>query len=77
MFKFYTWDGDTEPGLFVNSDDYVFFKADSSQIGSSGISYTTTYIDKHTDAKLFRESFVNEFEPGSGDLNTNRMKTPL
>ena len=77
VVKYYTWDGDQEPGLFTNSDDYVFFKQDSTNIASSAVNFVTAYVPKHTDAKLFRENFVNEFEPSSGDIGNDRMRTPL
>ena len=76
VFKFYTWDG-PEPALFSNSDDYVFFKQDSSYISSSTLSYSNTYKDPHSYLKFPEELYVNEFEPASTDLGNNRMKTPL
>ncbi len=43
-----------EPALFSTSDDYVFFKQDSSYISSSTLSYTSSYEAPHTDVKVFR-----------------------
>ena len=77
VFKFYTWSGSTQPVLNPAPDDYVFFKQDSTYISSSAISYSVSYIDKHTSVELPREAYVNEFEPCSGDLGTDRMKNPF
>lgn len=77
VIRYYTWTGTSVPVLYANSDDYTFFKQDSTNIGSSVITYVTTYIDKHTDVRILPEHYVNEFEPGSGDIGTNRMKTPF
>ena len=43
-FKFYTWDGTATPVLNPNTDDYVFFKQDSTYVSSSTITYSTTFI---------------------------------
>ena len=77
MIRYYTWTSATDPVLYANSEDYVFFKQDSSNIPSSNIfTYVTTFLDKHTSVRI-REPYVQEFEPGSGDVGTNRMKTPF
>ena len=76
VVKYYTWEG-TKPALFSNSDDYVFFKQDSSYIASSSLSYTSSFEDHHTDVRVSRELYVNEFEPASTDIGNNRMKTPF
>lgn len=36
------------PVLYANSDDYVFFKQDSTYIANSYITYVTSFLDKHT-----------------------------
>lgn len=78
IIRYYTWKTATEPVIYANSDDYAFFRQDSSNIASSTIfSYVTTFLDKHTSLSIPREPYVNEFEPGSGDVGTNRMKTPF
>lgn len=41
------------------------------------MTYVTTFLDRHTDVKLLPEHYVNEFEPGSTDVGTDRMKTPF
>lgn len=59
VIRYYTWTGSSVPVLYANSDDFAFFKQDSSYIASSSIFYATTYYDRHTDVKLFPEHFVN------------------
>ena len=78
VIRYYTWpDSQTSPVLFPNSDDYVFFKADSTKIPSSTFSYSANNYDKHDSLVVPAEVYVNEFEPNSAFLGTNKMKTPL
>lgn len=77
VIRYYTWTGSSVPVLYANSNDFTFFRQDSTNIASSTISFVTSFIDRHTDVKLLPEHYVNEFEPGSGDIGTNRMKTPF
>ena len=59
VIRYYTWTGSSVPVLYANSDNFAFFKQDNSFIGSSSITYVTSYIDRHTDVKLLPEHFVN------------------
>ena len=78
VVKYYTWEGDVQPTLSSLSDDYVFFKQDSSFIPSGTLSYGTTYKQPHTDVSVYRELYVNEFEPANTDsIGSNRHKTPF
>lgn len=60
VIKYYTWVGTAVPALYASTDDYVFFKQDSTYInGGSTITYTGTYYDKHTDVKFSRSQYIN------------------
>lgn len=52
VIRYYTWIGSDTPVLYANSDNFVFFKQDSTYIGSSLTTFVTSYIDRHTDVKL-------------------------
>ena len=80
VFRFYTWEDGPNPILLTteeNIDDYVFMKQDGTNIPSSTLTYTSTFVDKHTFAEIPHQLYVNEFEPGSSYLSTDKMKTPF
>lgn len=59
VVKFYTWTTTDIPVLYPSSDDYVFFKQDVTNIASSTITYTGSYINKHDFIKFMPEHYVN------------------
>lgn len=77
MVRYYTWEGEQNPALFPNSEDYVFMKADDSQISSSTVSFTGTFYAKHDYLDIPKQNYVNDLLPASTYLGTDKMKTPL
>ena len=73
VIRYYTWpDGQSNPGVVSASDNWCFMKQDSSNIGSSQLSftdYTSTVYNTHTYINIPDKVVVNEFEPADYWVN--------
>ncbi len=60
--RYFTWpDGQSQPSIATGSDNWCFFKQDSTTLTSPAITFPGTYYTPHTDIKLPKEVIVGEW----------------
>lgn len=85
IIKYYTWpDGQSQPTISKDSDNWCFAKQDSSGLTSQTYTFTSitsTYYTPHTSITVPKQVYVNEWLPASyyiGDSNyANHAKSPF
>ena len=85
VIRYYTWpDGYSQPNIVAGSDDWCFMKQDSTNIGSSVITFNAlsgTYYSPHSSVEITKEVIVGEWEPADymiGNASTTLLaKSPF
>lgn len=78
--RYFTWEGDNNPGVTAGSDNWCFMKQDSTRIGSSALplqDYSSTYYSPHSRISVPESVYVNEWEPADYFINNGSVTASL